>query len=722
MARTFRVLGQEITIGKRLHGIGKVDDYVGEYGISALTNKQFNRLDSYKGTVYACINLIADSYASYQPIISKKQGDELKALPDHELLQLLNNAGGFKDKEQAVPISMFDLLFATAAFIELQGDVYWYIPRGQFTGLPKEIVVLRADKVGKKLIKDGPRAGEIEYFFVTSADGTKTRIDISEMLPFVGFNPRDPYNGIGTTQAAMQFIETDDFSVQFTRNFFKNNAGVSGVLNFVGEWSVGAFRKIVRAWRDKYEGVENAGKIMMVRNSEASFTKLGLGLDELDMSALRKMSEEDIAMMYRVPLPLLGKLTDGTGQGRGNIETLEYIFAKYNIEPKLKRLDNVLQFALERYYQGKEQGLVISHKNIIPEDKEYELNKRDKGVDRWITRNEIRSEDGYDDVEGGDDLRAPLASFPISEDLSTTDETDSTKGTGIFLTVKRKTVVDTTTKSEEAEPVKDENKLNTAHKENFRLSLMKNQVKYERRYKKRFKAVLVQQKAEALNNLEAISASIKALNFQTLEKAQKPFDDAKADQLIEAEVMPVLNSLGEDQGGLALKFAGDDETKFKMTARYESLLRKGTKKMATRYNDETIEALNKTLAEGIQDGENLDKLKSRVEDVYANAEGYRALRVARTETLKASNSASVEAYRQTGYVTGKEWYVNPDSCELCDVFQGKTIGLDDNFLNVGESFNYIDAKGEEQTQENTYDDVEEPPLHPNCRCAILPVR
>lgn len=721
MARTFKVLGQEITIGKRLHGIGKVDDYLGEYGLSSITNKQFNRLDSYKGVVYACINLIADSYASYQPIVSRRQGDELKALPTHELIDLLNNAGGFKDKDQAVPISMFDILFATAAFIELQGDVYWYIPRGKLTGKPKEIVVLRADKVGKKLIKDGPRAGEIESFFVTSMDGTKTLIEISEMLPFIGFSPRDPYNGVGTTQASIDFIETDDFSVRFTRNFFKNNAGVSGVLNFVGEWSAGAFRKIVRAWRDKYEGVDNAGKIMMVRNSEASFTKLGLGLNELDMSAIRKMSQEDIAMMYRVPLPLLGKLTEGTGQGRGNIETLEYIFAKYNIEPKFKRLDNILQFALERYYQGAEQGLVMSHKNIIPEDKEYELNKRDKAVDRWMSRNEIRSEDGLEDVEGGDDLRAPLASFPIGEDLSTTDETKSTKGTGIFLTVKRKTVVDTTTKAEEPE-IKDENQLNTAHKENFRLSLMKNQMRYERRYRKRFNTVMVKQKAEALNNLEAISASIKALNFETLEKAQKPFDDAEYDQLLEAELMPTLTSLGEDQGGLALQFAGDEETKFKMTARYETILRNSTKKMASRFNDETIEALNKTLAEGIQEGENLDKLKSRVEDVYDAGKGYRALRVARTETLKASNSASVEAYRQTGYVTAKEWYVNPDSCELCDSFQGKTIGLDDNFLDVGESFSYIDSKGEEQTQQNTYDDVEEPPLHPNCRCAILPVR
>jgi hypothetical protein len=68
------------------------------------------------------------------------------------------------------------------------------------------------------------------------------------------------------------------------------------------------------------------------------------------MGGLRKMSLEDVFMMFKVPPALLGKVTEGTGLGRGNIETLEYIFAKWNIDKKMKRFDAIIMFALQRYY------------------------------------------------------------------------------------------------------------------------------------------------------------------------------------------------------------------------------------------------------------------------------------------------------------------------------------------------------------------------------------
>lgn len=705
MAR-FRIFGREITIQKRLFGIGRDTDNW-DVANSFGNTRSLAQLDSYKGIVYACINRISDTYAGVNLYVERKTGKDYARLDYHEFIALLNNPGGRDDK--AIPISLFDLLFATAAFIELQGDCYWYMPLGNGSGKPREIIILRADKVGKVLNK---KTGEIEGFFVrTNGGADKIPIEINEMLPFIGFNPKDPYNGVGTVQAAATYIETDQYASEFTKNFFKNNAGISGIVSVKGEITKGAFKKFTRAWRDKYEGVDNAGKVMMVRESEAAFTKVGLGLNELDMSALRDMSREDICLMFGVPLPLLGK-ADDSGLGRGNVETLEYIFAKYTIEPKLKRLDDILQFALQRYW--KDPSLRICHENIIPEDKEHELAERDKGVDRWITRNEIRKEEGYEDVPGGDELRAPLATIPISEDLSagSGSSTQSTSQTPpLKIKIHRKTTTHTSTslKSEPEQQV-------TTNKEAFRLRLMRNQVAYERHYTKKFKPILIDQRKEALNNLEAHASGIKK------DPNHKLFDDAKYDAEMEKQLMPILTNLGAEQGAIALVFAGDEEHEFRMNAPYEKLLRDSTKKMAKNFNDETLDQLNKTLAEGIQAGEAIDKLKGRVDNVYDGAENYRTLRVARTETLKASNNATEEAYKQTGYVTGKEWVVNPDACPQCLEFEGTTLGLDESFLDVGASYDFTNAKGETETVVNSYDDIDNPPLHPNCRCTIIPIR
>jgi SPP1 gp7 family putative phage head morphogenesis protein len=259
--------------------------------------------------------------------------------------------------------------------------------------------------------------------------------------------------------------------------------------------------------------------------------------------------------------------------------------------------------------------------------------------------------------------------------------------------------------------------LNTDNKEAFRLRLMRNQLAYERRYKKTLKPIMIVQRAESLRNLEAHASSLKKKDLD-----QKLFDDAAADATMVEKIKPVLKELVKQQGSLALIFAGDDENEFQFTTPLETFLQNSTVKMASGFNDETLLKLNVTLAEGIQLGESLDKLRKRVESVYDDIDRYRANRLARTETLKASNAATNFAYKQTGYVKAKEWYVNPDSCPICAEMEGKTVPLDDEFLPLGDSVDYTDEEGEEQSYPISYDTIETPPLHPNCRCTILPVR
>lgn len=746
-----RVSVARALVGKRLFGVGKDTDFFGFMGKYGGDAESRNKLNSYKGIVYACVSLIGESMGGqYEPVLKVRRGDQLEKLDDHELLQLLRNPSGSNDAE---PLSQFDLFEATASFIALQGECYWYMVPGRISGKPKEIVILRPDKVGI----DIDDYGNVNGYFIRRNVGDAIPLDVQEVLHFKLFNPKNPYHGMSPIDAGEDEIATDTYAKQFTRNFFKNNAGLSGVLNVKGEVTKNAFQKFVRAWRDKYEGVDNAGKVAIVRDSEASFTKVGLGLNELDMKALRDMSKDDVRMMFKVPKPLLGD-ADGAGLGRGNVETLEYIFAKYNLDPKMVRFDSVLQIALRRYW--KDTTTIVDHENIIPLDKEHELNERDKAVDRWKTRNEIRDEEGLDSVEGGDELRANISTYPISDDTAepaadeptdeetppaeddTTDGTDDaddvendddtseSKGIGLGLFGSGYKLIRTESgrlalvriKADSASKKKDKDSnptsqsLNENKKENFRLSLMRNQTKYEKKYRKQVIPILEAQEAEVKRNLEAKGASL------TKDFDEKVFDDAEADKKFQDELTPVLEATVATQGALALIFAGDDESEFKVTNSLLKIIQENTAKMASNFNDETLDRLNKTLAEGVTNGESLGKLKKRVEAVYDKAKGYRALRIARTETLKASNDATNQAYEQTGYVKEKKWYANPGHCPQCAAFDGKSITLKSSFLAQGESYTYTDEDGNDKTVENSYDSVDNPPLHPSCRCTIIPVR
>lgn len=702
--KQIKLLGGRLIIGKGVSQYtGQADNFFSlmtqRFGIDYVSK---NRLKAYKNIVYGCVSLIGDALGEYQPYLEEKRGKVWERV-DHEFIDLLRNPSGRPDPSdpQADAFTSFNLWEGIGSYQQLQGEGFMYLELGKTTGRPRGIRLLRPDKVGTDIDDNG----KINGYFIRQEGKDAIPLEIKEVLRFPLFNPLNPYKGKGTVEAGSDYIETDEGTAQFTKNFFKNGAGLSGVLSVKGEVTKNAFKKFTRAWRKNYQGVDNAGKVMIVRDSDASFEKTSLGLNELDMAELRKMSLDDVAMMFKVPLALLGKIVDGTGLGRGNIETLEYIFAKWNIDKKMIRFDGVIMFALQRYYQLDPSRYRVVHENIIPADKEYELNRLDKGVDRWITRNEIRAGEEAPDIDGGDQLYVPAMQIPINEASTAPDP--ATKS--IYATVIRKVV------PKKAVLAGKKKAVSRTSAEKFRKALMRNQAQYEKLYKKVLTPIWKQQRKESLDNLEAHSAS-----YKTKASGQKLFDDAKYDGLMTGKLQPTLHDLAITQGGLAMSFAGDEENEFYLSTQMIEYLRSGTHKMATAYNDETIDALNTTLAQGIEMGEGIDDLKIRVNGVFDNVEGYRAERIARTETLKASNSATEEAYKQTGFVTGKEWVVNPDACEQCLEFDGKQLNLGESFLPIGASYTVGDGE-DAQTFTNDYDDVDDPPLHPNCRCTIIPI-
>ena len=96
-----------------------------------------------------------------------------------------------------------------------------------------------------------------------------------------------------------------------------------------------------------------------------------------------------------------------------------------------------------------------------------------------------------------------------------------------------------------------------------------------------------------------------------------------------------------------------------------------------------------------------------------------AQRIVRTEMSRAIGFAQVEAYKQSGIVYGKKWYTALDErvCPYCRAMQGKTADLNENYFDKGTEF-LGDAKSPIKLD---YEDVAAPPLHPQCRCDLLPI-
>lgn len=121
--------------------------------------------------------------------------------------------------------------------------------------------------------------------------------------------------------------------------------------------------------------------------------------------------------------------------------------------------------------------------------------------------------------------------------------------------------------------------------------------------------------------------------------------------------------------------------------------------LVTEITHTTREEVREIVTTGVQEGATNDEISRALQESYAFSKG-RSDRIARTETSFAENRGTVDGWRASGLVTGKESLPDVNACPICtaNAAQG-VIPIDQDF--------------------QSGDDA--PPYHPNCECSILAV-
>jgi len=194
-------------------------------------------------------------------------------------------------------------------------------------------------------------------------------------------------------------------------------------------------------------------------------------------------------------------------------------------------------------------------------------------------------------------------------------------------------------------------------------------------------------------------------------------EDDETQLLIEVS-KPLLRGIVKDQGELAAELIGAQSFD-ELTKRVQNFLKKRAYKFSFEMVEETNRLLGITLAEGVKLGESIPQIRKRVETLFGDMEKYRSERIARSEVIRASNFGAKEAYRQSGVVEELEWLTTDDemTCEFCAPLNGEIIKLNENFFDRGDKY----RGSEGGLMDIDYESVQHPPLHPNCRCTIIPV-
>jgi len=200
-----------------------------------------------------------------------------------------------------------------------------------------------------------------------------------------------------------------------------------------------------------------------------------------------------------------------------------------------------------------------------------------------------------------------------------------------------------------------------------------------------------------------------------------------AKELQKTSKKPLSSSLGDGikLGAKQLKLMNaapgvevDKQTRNKLAEITEAETIKFSDKIKKHYNVRVA----KVLGDGIQKGETIPQLTKRVQDWAGKANDTKrgtrahATMIARTETARAAIRGQVAAYEESGVVKGKKWLLAAGGCVYCTAF-AKQFGK----AELGKPF--VEKGTTLQTNSGTmtldYENIEGPPLHPNCRCGLI---
>ena len=135
-----------------------------------------------------------------------------------------------------------------------------------------------------------------------------------ELVHFAGYNPLNPLCGLSPLETLRRVLAEEEAAAEHRESYWRQSARVEGVI----ERPLGApqFTKEKKQawreqWQERYVGVAGTGRIPVLEDG-MTFKQISWSPKDSEYLSARKLSREECAAAYHIPLPLVGILEHAT--------------------------------------------------------------------------------------------------------------------------------------------------------------------------------------------------------------------------------------------------------------------------------------------------------------------------------------------------------------------------------------------------------------------------
>ncbi len=668
--------------------------------------------------VFACIRYIARSAAEAQMLVMV--GKEQEAGTAHPLVKLLA-------KPNPV-MGLTDLLQATLVMLNITGDAYWEKERARNKRDVVALWPMRPDRV-----KAIPGEYGIAGYRYELADGSfRVDYEARDVVHFRYYNPLNEYFGLSPLQVCARAVDADNERSDFTRAFFTNAAVPYGLLTTKQKLVEAEAKRIATRWQEQYGGSENWHRVAVL-DSDITYQRLGLTQQEMAFPDLTALTESRICMVFGVP-PILISSKFGLERTQYAImQEARRAFWQDTMSPILTALTDTMNMSLSPDYNGATITLDLSNVKALQENRDAMWTRANMGVlGSWATVNEGRAEAGLDAVPTGDVFLRPMTMVEASVEEEAEEQTPPEEEMPVEIQPE-----------EEVMPEDEEEGLLEGQTPIAKWHVGMGTMKAARRAKARptpaamarridqvarshelqfartARVLFREDKAAVLAHLGGGKGARKAdWHNAFLIAVQAALDGRKVNW--QKKFMPLFALVLAEQGdALEAMFGISFDVR---NPKVLEFLKDYSFTFADKLQDVSKDEIRNLIARAQEEGWAIPELQRNLKELYDGWDDLRAENIARSETIRSSNSGARELYRQAG-VERLRWVAASDDrvCDWCAEMDGKIIGIDENFWDQGDEFPIPNPEDEDKPRimNLDYEDVGTPPLHSMCRCCVI---
>jgi HK97 family phage portal protein len=310
------------------------------------------------GTIFAVVHSLAVATAKvdwhlYRPAKSGIKEDRIE-VTTHAALDLWRMPNKFMPRRR--------FLETAQQHVDLTGeaDILTSSIRLGGKSIPLELWPMRPDR-----IQPVPDPYEfLSGYVYTAPDGEMIPLDVTECLPILMPNPRNPYRGLGPIQSILSVIASTKAAEEWDAAFFENSAEPGGIIEVPEELNDAQFDELKSRWASTHQGTSKAHRVAILE-AGMKWVDRQFSQRDMQMAELRAVKRDTILEAFGYPKPMLGITED---VNRANAEAAEYVFSKWLITERLDRWRDWLNYQLLPLYGPTGEGLEFDYDSPVSEN------------------------------------------------------------------------------------------------------------------------------------------------------------------------------------------------------------------------------------------------------------------------------------------------------------------------------------------------------------------